>query len=235
VSQDKSVAVIAWSMGTLVTQWALKYWPSTRDVVSDFIALSADFDGTQFGAIICPSIPPVPCVPSLLQQKSDSNFITALRSGDGDSAYVPTTSIYSSADEIIQPQSGKQASAFLSDARGVGASNHQIQLVCAGEVAGGMYPNEGLLYNPLAFALVVDALTNDGPGNSSRLDLDTICAQILAPGLTALDFAATEGRPKEMEPVIPQSANHCICSHYCLGGVPLVSYSTEVFAGASNS
>lgn len=40
---NKPVTVLSWSQGGLNVQWALKYWPSTREIVKDFIALSPGF------------------------------------------------------------------------------------------------------------------------------------------------------------------------------------------------
>ncbi|KKA17574.1 Lipase, partial [Rasamsonia emersonii CBS 393.64] len=54
VSASSNVSVISWSQGGINTQWALKYWPSTRSVVSDFIALSPDFHGTIESILVCP-------------------------------------------------------------------------------------------------------------------------------------------------------------------------------------
>jgi hypothetical protein len=48
------------------------------------------------------------------------------------------------------------------------------------------------LYNPLAFALAMDALKNGGPGETSRLDLTTVCNEIISPGLTLTDVVITE-------------------------------------------
>jgi hypothetical protein len=133
-------------------------------------------------------------VPSIIQQEYSSNLITTLRSNGGDSAYVPTTTLYSSSDEIVQPQSGTGASAYLLDARGVGVTNNQAQTVCPGQPAGGNFTHEGMLYNPLSYALAVDALTHSGPGQVSRLNLATICAELVTPGLTANDIVLTEGK-----------------------------------------
>ncbi len=112
----------------------------------------------------------------------------------GDSAYVPTTTVYTGTDEIVQPQSGTNASAIILDARGVGVSNTQAQIACPGQPAGGPYTHEGMLYNPLSFALAVDALTHPGPGELSRIDLTTVCAEIAAPGLNANDLVLTQGK-----------------------------------------
>jgi hypothetical protein len=54
---NQNVSVISWSQGGLDTQWALKYWPSTRDVTSNFIAQSPDFHGTVLAYILCPAFP----------------------------------------------------------------------------------------------------------------------------------------------------------------------------------
>ncbi|KAB8232548.1 uncharacterized protein BDW43DRAFT_300903 [Aspergillus alliaceus] len=163
-------AVISWSQGALNIQWALKYWPSTRDVVSDFIAISPDFHGTMVRWLVCPFLHLVACTPSIWQQGWDAKFIQVLRSRGGDSAYVPTTTIYSSFDQVVKPMSGGDASAILSDQRGVGVSNNHLQTICANQAAGGVYTHEGVLYNPLAWALAADALRHDGPGNITRID-----------------------------------------------------------------
>lgn len=49
-----------------------------------------------------------------------------------------------------------------------------------------------MLYNPLSFALAQDALTNSGPGSTSRIDLTTVCNQYLATGLNIGDLLLTE-------------------------------------------
>lgn len=189
----KQVAIITWSQGALNTQWALKYWPSTRGVVQDFLAMSPDFHGTKVGSLACPALDNLICAPAIWQQGWDTEFVRTLRANGGDSAYVPTTSIYSAFDEIVQPMSGPNASAILKDSRGVGVTNAQVQSVCAHRVAGGFYTHEGILYNPLAWALAIDAITHEGPGRVSRLDLANVCNHALAPELALDDLFGTEG------------------------------------------
>ncbi|KAI1329820.1 alpha/beta-hydrolase [Xylariaceae sp. FL0255] len=191
ISNNRNVSIIGWSQGSISMQLALKKWPSTRKIVSDQIAISADYHGTTVASLLDPIVDALP--PSIMQQAYDSVFIRALRSDGGDSAYVPTTTIYSSFDEIVQPQQGVSASAIINDAHHVGVSNNQVQIMCpSGSPAGGFYTHESMLTNPLAFALIEDALTHPGPGTTSRLNLDSVCSTIITRGLTLEDFLLTE-------------------------------------------
>jgi hypothetical protein len=191
ISNNAKIGVISWSQGSLDTQWALQYWPSTHRVVDDFIPISGDFNGSVL-TLPCPGFPTITCTPAIIQQAATLSFIAAIRTNGGDSAYVPTTSVYSGIDEVVEPQMGTGASAYIKDERKVGVSNTQLQLACPGQIAGSFYTHEGMLVNPLAWALAVDALTHDGPGDLSRIDLDTVCGQFLPPGLTLEDFLGTE-------------------------------------------
>lgn len=192
ISNKRQVAVLSWSQGGIDAQWAYKYWPSTISKVTDQISFSPDYHGTVNANFAAAPGEPLP--PSVLQQEYNSNFITTLRSNNGDSAYVPTTTIYSGFfDEIVEPQQGTGASAFLNDARKVGVSNNEVQTICAGQPAGSFYTHEGTLYNSLGYSLAVDALTHSGPGQVSRLsNLNTICSYYLTPGLNLADFLETE-------------------------------------------
>lgn len=144
--------------------------------------------------MICPPFPAVPCAPAVVQQEYNSTFVRTLRNAGGDSAYVPTTSIYSIFDEVVQPQEGDGASAFILDRNHVGVTNVELQNVCTVAQPGGtLYDHEGVLYNALAFALAKDALTHDGPADLSRIDVVSECQKIAADGLSLTDILATEG------------------------------------------
>jgi hypothetical protein len=123
-----------------------------------------------------------------------SPLITALRANGGDSAYVPTTSIYSSTDQVVQPQSGNGASAFILDNHAQGVANIEIQQACANQAAGGFVTHEGVMYNGLTVALAIDALKNPGVGNLNRINVNSVCSQWLSSSLTLQDLFLTEGK-----------------------------------------
>ena len=92
----KPVGVIAHSSGNPVTQWALRWWPSTHIVTRAFVALAPDFQGvyTSYLTKICNMLPHVGgrmlCSASLWQQAAGSKFMAALDEF-GRTAQIPTT------------------------------------------------------------------------------------------------------------------------------------------------
>lgn len=157
---------------------ALKYWPSTRSIVNDFIALSPDFNGSTVGHGWADWFR---WAPAVYQQDADSKFISTLRADGGDSAYVPTTAIYSNDDEVVIPQGWDNASGSLKDEREIGRSNILLQSICNNLPAGTSVGHTGMLTNSLAIALTMDALSHPGPANVSRIDRTTVCAQEISP------------------------------------------------------
>ncbi|OGE52524.1 hypothetical protein PENARI_c010G05210 [Penicillium arizonense] len=172
---DKLLAVISWSQDDLSTQWALKYWPSTRAVVKDFIAISTVFHGTVVRLLVCPSLDLVLCTPSLWQQGWNTEYIRTLRGDGGDAAYVPTTTVYSTFDEIGQPMSGPNASAILGDVRRVGVTN-VISSLSAGAHAGagfeGSVGTESLLLIAVAGLVLYKPQALGAPPNMDYASLE---------------------------------------------------------------
>ncbi|KAJ9139327.1 Alpha/beta-hydrolase [Coniochaeta hoffmannii] len=199
ISSAANLSIITWSQGGLDAQWAFTFWPSTRAVVSDFVAVSPDFHGTVLAPALCLSPGKEtdfnPCPPAVIQQEYDSRFVAALRAKGGADAYVPTTTVYSGVfDEIVEPQQGVVASAFLRDGRGVGVANVEAQVACLGRPAGSFYGHAGMLFSPLTAALAVDALSHSGPADLGRIDLKSVCESYVAPGLTVGDATLTAGQ-----------------------------------------
>ncbi|WYZ42436.1 hypothetical protein EsH8_VI_000135 [Colletotrichum jinshuiense] len=196
---NKNSSIISWSQGGLDTQWAFTFWPSTRSVVSNFFPVSPDFHGTVLANVLClsPGVGALnlPCDPSVIQQQYTSLFIKTLRDRGGADAYVPTTTFYSALlDEVVQPQQGTTASAYLTDARRVGVTNVEVQSVCPGLPAGSVYGHATTLFNPLTAALIKDVLQrNQGPAQISNINLNDVCKDFIAPGLSLVDGIATAG------------------------------------------
>ncbi|KAK5701512.1 hypothetical protein LTR97_004327 [Elasticomyces elasticus] len=188
VSKGQKVAVMTWSQGSVDTHWALKYWPSARSKVADVINISGDYKGfdSGFEAIGKAS-------ESLWQQLPSSKFLATLRADGGDSAYLPTTSIMSTTDNVVPQLGGPAASGYIRDARNVGVTNVFIQETCALQPGGVPYTHEGAMSSNLAFDLAVDAITHEGPGRLDRLNLAKTCSFAATEGLTALDVVYTAG------------------------------------------
>ncbi|RKF63308.1 putative lipase b precursor protein [Erysiphe neolycopersici] len=189
---NQNITVMTWSQGALDVQWSLKYWPSIRNFVTDFIAISPDFHGTRLAYLLCSgntNINMIGCTPAVSQQAYNSRFINRMRQDGGDSSYVPTTTVYSQYDEIVQPQSGRQASAMIREGNAP-VSNTLLQEACRGQEGSGLYLHEGVLYSATAYALVIDALTHDGPGSIDRVR--NSCSQTTPEGLSDLDVVGVE-------------------------------------------
>ncbi|KAJ7663905.1 putative lipase [Mycena polygramma] len=193
VTQQK-VAVMGYSQGAIIVQWALTFWPSAAAVTSDFMAFSAAFAGSDLVSAGClPIAPFLGCPPAIFQQMTGSDFVKALAAHGGDSAQVPTTVIYSHTDEIAQPQFGDHPTAGLKDANGVGFTGVAVQDACPGAVGGSFYTHEGMLYHPLVGALAKDAFTHDGPADLSRIDTASLCGNYAALDAGFDGFVKTEG------------------------------------------
>ncbi|KXJ93619.1 hypothetical protein Micbo1qcDRAFT_220240 [Microdochium bolleyi] len=188
---SKNVSVVALSQGNLITQWAFSYWPSTRRIVTDYIGISPDYHGTVQFEVMCPKLGLLSCTPSCNQQRYGSEFIKAFRR-TGASAFVPTTTIFTATDEIVQPQSGSGASGFLQDERGVGVLNVELQRACPLASPALLNDHISPLWGAPLQALIKDALTHDGPADLARIpNWIAECSKLAADGLTLQDVVNT--------------------------------------------
>jgi hypothetical protein len=118
------------------------------------------------------------CAPAVWQQVPGSAFLKALNGGDETPGDVSYTSIYSLTDEVV-PELPPPSTSVIE-----GARNVAIQDLCPGRPVN----HVGMLTDPVAHALVLDALGHAGPADPSRVAAST-CFLPLAPGLDAADFA----------------------------------------------
>lgn len=133
--------------------------------------------------------------PADWQQILQSAYLTTLASNGGDSALVPTTSIWSAQDEVIN-QTTQPPSANLLNAHNAGYTSIVVQDVCRANPRGNTnpptgllekYTHTGVLFHPLTYPLIRDALAHPGPADLSRIDAAALCAvhTLFAPGLLA--------------------------------------------------
>lgn len=167
----RKIDVIGHSQGGLLPRWALRWWPGLREIVDDFVPLAAPAHGASGAEMFCPTS----CAPSVQQMKPDSRYLAALNTDEtpGDVSY---TSIYSQTDELVQPWTSPPLD---------GGTNIMIQDVCPGRPV----HHFGIVYDAVAYALVEDALTNEGGADPSRLPAD-ICLQQWMPGVSDVDVIA---------------------------------------------
>jgi hypothetical protein len=190
----RRIAIIGHSQGGASMRWPLRFWPDTRAMVEDVIGFSGTNHGTtQFGASPCG----LGCPPADWQQDYNSNFVRAMNSDAETFSGISYTEVYTHTDEVVQPNSGPNATAALHTGAGH-VTNVATQQICPSDV----YEHLTIgTVDPVAYALAVDALTHAGPADPARIP-KSVCSQIYMPGvnpanvnmyLQILDSAPTLG------------------------------------------
>jgi triacylglycerol lipase len=146
----RRVSVVGHSQGGLHPVWALRFWTELRGRVEDVVALASPFQGTTVA-----DCERRDCQPAGWQQRRGSRFLEALNRGSlpEGPAY---TSLATRFDQVVVPQ--PEAS------RLPGARNIVLQDVCPGRTV----DHFNILYDNLAYQLVLDALRHDGPADPAR-------------------------------------------------------------------
>jgi triacylglycerol esterase/lipase EstA (alpha/beta hydrolase family) len=184
----KLVQIVGHSQGGMVPRWALRFWPDTRPMVDDMIGMAPSNHGTVDAFALCP--PVVGCAPAIWQQELNSPFLDALNSGAETFAGISYTDIYTVEDEVVVPNFSTAGSSSLHTGGGA-ITNVSVQSVCPGHITDHLLIGT---VDPVAYALVMDALTHRGPANPSRIS-KSVCSQQLQPGVVpatwAVNFAET--------------------------------------------
>jgi hypothetical protein len=178
---DRRVDVVGYSQGGMVPRWALRFWPGTRKMVDDLVGLSPSNHGTVDAIPSCARA----CAPSFWQQRTGSNFLTALNSRAETFRRISYSSIYTNTDEVVVPNVGPGASSAVHGKRGR-IANVAIQEVCPNDTSEHLAIGS---YDNTAYHLAIDALTNRGPANPSRVAV-SICAQPFMPGVDRSSFVS---------------------------------------------
>jgi hypothetical protein len=173
----RQIAVMGHSQGGMSMRWALRFWPDTRGMVDDVIGMAGSNHGTTMAAFCRADV--VSCPPADWQQARDSQFVAALNSGAETFKGISYTEIFTHTDEVVQPN---HTDAVSSSALHTGAgviTNVSTQDICPLDL------DEHLTVgtvDPVAYALVMDALTHRGPADPSRINR-SVCRQIYQPGV----------------------------------------------------
>ncbi|WP_229053898.1 triacylglycerol lipase [Aeromicrobium sp. Leaf350] len=176
----RPIAVLGHSQGGMAPRWALRFWPDTRAMVADQIGLAPSNHGTTLIDPICSAV--LTCTEAVWQQRSTSAFTAALNSGAETFAGTDYTAIYTLTDEVVLPTSGPAPSSALRTGAGR-ITNVTTQSICPLSV----YEHLAVgTIDPVAHALVMDALNHDGPADPARINR-SVCLQLLIPGLNPLD------------------------------------------------
>jgi hypothetical protein len=166
----RPVSVIGHSQGTLQPRWAIRWWDDIGPSIDDYISMAGPHHGISF-ADTCVTLQG--CAEAMWQMRSGSAFLVALNAGDETPGSVSYTSLYTDDDESITPV----ATAELD-----GAVNVRIQALCPNREVG----HGGFLHDAVVFALVIDALTHEGPADPARVPPEA-CAEAHMPGISDAD------------------------------------------------
>lgn len=205
----RRISIIGHSQGGMVGRWALRWWSDTRKMVDDLVGIAPSNNGSVLPHATCNS----GCSPADSQQASGSNFLTALNSAQETFPGISYSVILSRFDEEAIPPG------TLSGGGGQ-ISNTYVQDVC---------PNDhtehlGLgTYDPVAYALAIDALAHAGPANPRDIPL-SICTQQFMPGVNPVTFptdaanAAYADETSASPTVYKEPPLACYITATCTGG-----------------
>ncbi len=178
----RRIAIVGWSQGGMVPRWALRFWPDTRPMVAKVIGLDPSNHGTLDATANCDATKSCPA--AFWQQASNAAFIAALNSYAETFAGIAYTTIYSRTDEVVVPNLDVAGSSSLRTGAGRRA-NIAVQSICPNDTSEHLAMGT---YDPVGYALVIDALDHATPANPARI-ARSVCLQSLQPGVDPATFA----------------------------------------------
>lgn len=185
-TSSRSVQIVGHSQGGMIPRWALRFWPDTRAMVDKVVGLAPSNHGTYVADAVCAP----GCAPSFFQQEYESPFIKALNSYQETFAGIAYTNVYSTTvDEVVQPNLDPKGSSSLRTGDGA-IANVALQDICPVHVADHIETGTS---DPVAYALVVDALTHPGPAHPARVSR-SVCGRALMPAVDVATFPTDEAQ-----------------------------------------
>ena len=178
----RQVAMIGHSQGALMPRWALKYWPSARNAVADFVLQAGPNHGTALADInpigllpldLLPVVGDVLGIPEVLFQFArGSNFIAALNADDETPGDIDYTNLYTVFDELVQPAVPVPTAALDLGQDNPKVANLLLQDLCPGRLVDHLTIG---LTDRLSFELALDAITQPGPADFERAGGAALC------------------------------------------------------------
>jgi hypothetical protein len=178
-ASGRKVDVLGYSQGGMLPRWALRFWPDTRSLIGDVVSLDPSNHGTLDANAACQR----QCAPADWQQASGSHFMSALNNYAETFAGIDYTVIFSSTDEVVVPNFNTAGSSSLHTGSGR-IANIAVQQICPNDISEHLAMGS---YDPVGYALAVDAFTHPGTANPSRI-APTVCAQPFQPGVDPATF-----------------------------------------------
>jgi hypothetical protein len=176
----RKVDILGYSQGGMVPRWAFRFWPDTRSMVDDFVAIDPSNHGTLDANVLCLA----PSAPAIWQQRENSHFLKALNSGAETFAGISYTVIYSRADEVVFPNLNAEGCSALHTGQGQ-IANIAVQDICPWDASDHLAMGS---YDPVAYALAMDAFSHPGPANPARIS-PSVGLSPFQPGVDPLTFA----------------------------------------------
>ncbi|MCI5062285.1 MAG: lipase family protein [Algiphilus sp.] len=172
----RKVAMIGHSQGATMPRWALKHWASAREAVADFVLIAGPNHGTAIAIpatigeslleLLGLSALPVGILPEAFYQFAPaSDFVAVLNADDETPGALEYTNLYTRFDELVRPVEPVPTAALDFGKDNPKVANILLQDICPGHLAEHLTIGTT---DTLAFALVLDAISNPGPADPER-------------------------------------------------------------------
>ena len=226
----RQVAMIGYSQGGLMPRWAIKFWPSARDALTDFVMIAGPNHGTTIAlpAALSESLLdllqldglPVGDAPAVTYQFArSSNFVAALNADDETPGDIDYTSLYTLYDELVRPVVPTPTVALDYEQGNAQVANILLQDVCPGHFSEHFLIGTA---DSLAFALALDAISNPGPANIERAGGASELCGLLPVDLA--EIAMPSNAVGLLEIVASTSQDPMLDPHLTAGEPPLKDY-----------
>lgn len=197
----EDVDVVAHSRGGLDTRWALRWFPSTRDLVDDVVTIGVPNRGSVDNMYLTTSAAPVPI---FQQSRADSQFVQALNSGP-DMTPGPADFTNIASDDDRDSVGDGLRDTRTEPWKMSGATNLLVQDHCAQVVTRPAVRDHGWVW-----AAVHDALAHTGPAVATRFAPTAPCtaANVSDPPGTSYATTPTSGSEPPLPdyvPMVPES------------------------------